>query len=69
MIGMLMFCWHVRNAGRTGRRHKVAWSSYRKSKYGAEKVSIDGIKFVGVTDFLQVGGVENVDHGKDLLYN
>lgn len=45
MIGMLMFCWHVRNAGRTGRRHKVAWSSYRKSKYGAEKVAIDGIKF------------------------
>lgn len=23
----------------------MAWSSYRKSKYGAEKVTIDGIKF------------------------
>lgn len=23
----------------------MAWSSYRKSKYGAEKVAIDGIKF------------------------
>lgn len=45
MIELLMFCWHVRNAGRTGRRHKVAWSSYRKSKYGAEKVTIDGVTF------------------------